>query len=170
MSRVVRKKMVQELAARYRGQENFVVVDPRGLTALESVELRAEMHKNDLHMSVVKNSILRHALKDAGLESLEKILGEMNALVYGPDPVTIAKVVHEFQKKADKRPAVRGGLLDGEPIDAAQVRKLSHMPTRDQLIGMLLCAMQGSTTALARVLNEIPTSFARVLKAVADKG
>lgn len=165
----MRKKMVDELASRYEGVENFILVDPRGLTANQTVEMRREMRLQEVKMNVVKNSVALHAFKKAGLEPLSELLTEMTAVCCGPDPVAIAKLVHEARDKYEKKPKVRGAMIDGQIMDAKQVAELSKLPSREQLMGTLLATFNAPASTFVRLLNEVTASFLRVLQAHADK-
>jgi large subunit ribosomal protein L10 len=169
MTKALRRKMVDELARRYEGTSNFVVVDYHGLTAGKAVEFRAELRRSEVRMNVVKNSVARHAFARIGLAPLTEFLKEMNGVVYGPDAVAIAKAVVDFRKKNDNVPKVRGGLVEGKPVDARQVEAISQLPSREQILANFLATMNAPASSFVRVLNEIPAAFVRALDAIREQ-
>lgn len=168
MSKVLRRKMVDELTARYRGCLNFVLVDYRGLSGRQGVELRRDLRESGVRMNVLKNSVAVQTFEKLGLGALKDRLTGMNALVYGPDPVAIAKKLLAFREKTQK-PEIRAALVEGQVFGPEQVTRLSKLPGREQLLGMLLGTLQGVTQKFVSTLNEIPRKFVGTLKAIQDK-
>ncbi|MHC4607247.1 MAG: 50S ribosomal protein L10 [Planctomycetota bacterium] len=169
MTKALRRKMTGEIAARYRDVANCVLVDYRGLTADQAVQLRSDLRRSDVRMTVVKNSTAKHALAGAGIGALAESLRDMNAIVYGADAVVVAKALHEFRRKNENIPKVKGGVLEGKHVDAAQVEQISLLPGREQMLATFLATMNAPMSSFVRVLSEIPASFARVLAAVRDQ-
>ena len=91
-------------------------------------------------------------------------------LIYGisDDPVAAAKVISDFAKTNDKL-VVMGGSLPGSAFDAAGVKALATMPSREELLSKLLGTMQAPIATFVRTLNEVPTKFVRALAAVRDQ-
>jgi large subunit ribosomal protein L10 len=87
-------------------------------------------------------------------------------LVVAKDPVIAAKVITDFAKENDKRPAVKGGVFEGKPIDTAQVTKLASMPSREQMLAELGASMQAPMAAFAGALNGVLYMFAGALEAL----
>jgi large subunit ribosomal protein L10 len=161
--------MVDDLAARFRDQKNLVLVDAKGLTANQTVELRAQLREGQVRMRLVKNSVAVHTFRKLGIETFEKHLDRgMNAVVYGPDPLAIAKKLTAYREKHQK-PAVKAALIEGRATDAAALVALSKLPGREQLLSMLLGALNGVAQKFVSTLNEIPRSFVGTLKAVSEK-
>ena len=168
MSKVLRKKVVDELVKKYKDQKNFFLVNCQGLTANQAVELRRELRTEKVRMNVVKNSVAHHAFEQLGLKDLQKHLTGMNALITGADPVAAAKKIIAYKDK-HQRPEVRAALVEGRLIDAAEVVRLSKLPGREQLLSQVLGVMLGVTQKFVGTLNEIPRKFLGTLQAVADK-
>jgi large subunit ribosomal protein L10 len=169
MSKVLRRKMVDDLAARFKDQKNLVLVDAKGLTANQTVELRAQLREGQVRMRLLKNSVAVHTFRKLGIPSFEKHLDQgMNAIVYGPDPLAIARKLVAYREK-HQRPAVKAALIEGRAADAAAITALSKLPGREQLLSMLLGALNGVVQKFVSTLNEIPRSFVGTLKAVSEK-
>ncbi len=169
MSKPLRRRMVDDLAEKFRGQKNLVLVSAEGLTANQSVELRAQLREGRVRMRLVKNSVAVHTFRKLGIEGFEKHLAAgMNAIVYGPDPLVIAKKLTAYREK-NKRPEVKFALIEGKAADAAAVAALSKLPGREQILAMFLGTLNAAVQGFVSTLNEIPRSFLGTLKAIAEK-
>jgi len=169
MSKVLRRKMVDDLAARFKDQKNLVLVSADGLTANQAVELRAQLREGKVRIRLVKNSVAVHTFRKLGIEAFEKHLAAgMNAIVYGPDPLVIAKKLVAYRDK-NHRPQVKFALIEGRAADAAAIEALSKLPGREQILGMFLGTLNGALQKFVSTLNEIPRSFLGTLKAVSEK-
>jgi large subunit ribosomal protein L10 len=169
MSKVLRRKMVDELAQKLKGAGNLVLVDAKGMTGRQSSELRASLREGKGRMRLVKNSVALHALRQVGVSSFEAHLTGMSALIYGVDPLALAKKLVAYREKHQK-PAVKAALIEGREMDPASITAFSKLPGREELLGTLLGTMQAVTQKFVSTLNEIPRSFVGTLQAVADRG
>jgi large subunit ribosomal protein L10 len=168
MSKVLRRKMVDELAEKFKGQPNLVLVDAKGLTGHQAVELRKEMREGQGRVRLLKNAVALHTFKKLGVAVFEKHLSGMNAVIYGPDPLAIAKKLVAYREKHQK-PAVKAAVIDGKEMDVASLEALSKLPGRNELLSMLLGTMNAVTQKFVSTLNEIPRKFVGTLQAVADR-
>lgn len=168
MSKVMRRKMVDELAGKYRGMKNFVLVDVRGMSGRQSVELRRDLRESGVRMNVLKNSVAHHTFEKLGLKGFQEKLTGMNAVVYGPDPVTIAKKLTAFRDKQQK-PDIKAAVVEGQVFGPKQIETLSKLPGREQLISMLLGLFRAVPQQFVSTLNEIPRKFLGTLQAIQDK-
>jgi large subunit ribosomal protein L10 len=168
MSKVLRHKMVDDLAEKLKGQKNLVLVDGGGLTANQATELRAQVRDGKGRVRLLKNSVALHTFKKLGLAGFEKHLSGMNVLVFGPDPVTLAKKLVAYKEKHQKG-GVKAAVIEGKEEGAAVIENLSKLPSRPELLAQVLGVMQGVTVKFVSTLNEIPRSFVGTLKAIADK-
>ncbi len=168
MSKALRKRIVDELAKKWEGQKNFFLVDTKGMTGNQAVELRRELRAEKVRLNVVKNSVAHHTFEKLGLKGLQEHLTGMNALVYGPDPVTTAKKLIAYKDK-NQRPTVKAAVVDGKIMTAADVLQLSKLPGREQLLAQILGVFLGVQQKFVSTLNEIPRSFVGTLQAIVDK-
>lgn len=168
MSKVLRRKMVDELAEKLQGQKNVVLVDANGLTGNQTVELRAQLREGKGRVRLVKNSVALHTFKKLGIGSFEKHLSGMNAVVFGPDPLSIAKKLDAYGKKHQKG-AVKAALIEGKEASAASIGELARLPGREEMLAQALGLLLAVTTKFVSTLNEIPRSFVGTLQAIADK-
>ena len=168
MSKVLRRKMVDELAEKLKGQANLVVVDAKGLTGNQTVELRKALREDKSKFRLVKNSVALHTFKKLGVQGFDGSLSGMSAVVYGADPLAIAKKLVAYKEKHQKG-AVKAAVIEGKPMAPASIEALSKLPGRQELLSQVLGVLQGVTVQFVSTLNEIPRSFVGTLQAVADK-
>ena len=147
---------VAEIKEKLEKATSVVLFDYRGLTVAEVNALRAEMRKNGVQYLVLKNHIFKRACEAANVDlHFEDLLHGTNAFAFGyEDAVTPAKVLKEFAKKA-KKGEIKGGIIEGEFMDAANVNAIADLPSRDVLIARLLGSMMSPISGLAIVLDQI---------------
>ncbi len=149
-----KQQVVAELTELLKGCTTGVFVDYSGISVAEDTELRKKFREAGVKYTVVKNTLTRFAAKEAGIEGLDDILNGTTALALSDDHVSAAKVVGEFAEKNENF-KIKGGIMEGATISVAEVEKLSKMPGREQLLCMLLYALNGNISGLARALQAI---------------
>ena len=110
---------------------------------------------------------IKTAVNDHNVDAFLAYLTDMNAVVYGPDPLSMAKLIHAFREK-NNLPKVRAALVDGQPVGPEKVAELSKLPGRDQLLGHFLATLQAPASTFVRLLNEVSSQFVRLMAAVRD--
>jgi large subunit ribosomal protein L10 len=168
MSKVLRKRMVDELVKKHEKQKNFVLVNTAGMTSNHAVELRRDLREAKAKLTVLKNSVAHHAFEKMGLKDLQKHLTGMNGLVTGADPVILAKKLTAFREKTEKA-AVRAAQVEGKALTAADVAAMSKLPGREQLLSTLLGTMQAPAQQFVNVLHESVRQLQGVLAAYETK-
>lgn len=145
------------------------VVDYRGLTVKQIQELRTQVREADASMKVYKNTLMNIALADLELPNLGAVLEGPSAFVIaGNDPVASAKVLKDFAK-ANKSLEIKGGMMDGAFVTAAEVEAIASLPTREELLAQIAGVISGVARGLAVSINGVPRGLAQVAKAVADQ-
>ena len=168
MSKVLRRRMVDELVKKHDKQKNFVLVNATGMTANQAVELRRDLREAKAKLTVLKNSVAHHAFEKMGLKDLQKHLTGMNALVTGSDPVVLAKKLTAFREKTEKA-QVRGASVEGKALTAADVAAMSKLPGREELLSTLLGTLQAPAQQMVNVLQESVRQVLNVLAAYEAK-
>ncbi len=158
---------VAEISAKLAGAQAIVVAEYRGLEVEGMTELRRKARASGVYLRVLKNTLARRAVKDTPFEKLSDHL--VGPLIYGisSDPVASAKVLNDFAKDNEKI-VLKAGAMPGSVLSATEVKSLASMPSRDELIAILMRTMQAPIAQFARTLNEVPARFARTLAAVRD--
>jgi large subunit ribosomal protein L10 len=152
MNRTDKDKLVAELSAKIKGANALYYTDFTGLNVKRMTDLRRRLRKAGVEYVVIKNSLAIRAVNECGLVG-QPIKGPTGVVV-AKDAIAAAKVLTEFAKANDQRPAVKGGVYEGAVIDQAMVNKLATMPTRDEALSMF-----------AGYLNSLLMSFALALEA-----
>src|ERR1044071_7800087 len=129
MKRSEKEQLVNELKEKLSSATALYYTDFTGLNVKRMTDLRRRLRKADVEYVVIKNSLALRAVNESGLVG-ERLRGP-TGLVVAKDPVSAAKVLSDFAKENDHRPSVKGGLFDGTKVDAAQVKKLASMPSRE---------------------------------------
>lgn len=144
-------------------------VDYRGLTVKQIQALRGDIREADASMKVYKNTLMHIALAELELPSMDSILEGPSAFVFaGEDPVASAKAIKEFAKK-NPNLVIKGGMMDGSFVDAAQVEAIASLPSREELIAKLLGTISNPLVKTVRVLNGPMEAFARCVSAIGDQ-
>jgi large subunit ribosomal protein L10 len=168
MSKVLRRKMVDELAETLKGQTNLVLLDAKGLTGVQTTELRKSLREDKNKLRLVKNSVALHTFKKLGIAGFEGQLNGMSALVYGSDFLAIAKKLVAYNEK-HKKASVKAAYIEGKQMPPGSIEALSKLPGRQELLSQLLGVMSAVTVQFVSTLNEIPRKFVGTLQAIADK-
>ena len=162
-----KKAVVAEVSAAIANAKSIIVAEYRGLEVGDITVLRANARKEGVYLRVLKNTLVRRAVAGTSFEALsDKLVGP---LIYGvsTDPVAAAKLLNDFAKGNDKL-VIKAGAMPSYVMDAAGVKALATMPSREELLSKLLGTMQAPIAQFVRTLNEIPTKFVRGLAAVRD--
>jgi large subunit ribosomal protein L10 len=142
----------------------------RGLSVAELQELRAELRKANASYRVIKNTLSKRAMAEAGIDELGDLLEGPTALVFcQEDPVGPAKALKAFAKDHPDL-IVRGGYLDGEVLDEAETIKLADLASREELLAELVGLMHGALANTARLLQAPLEQQGRLLQALVDAG
>ncbi len=162
-----KKTAVAEISAKLVGAQAVVVAEYRGLEVEGMTELRRKARASGVYLRVLKNTLARRAVKDTPFEQLADHL--VGPLIYGisTDPVASAKVLNDFAKDNEKI-VLKAGAMPGSLLSATEVKSLATMPSRDELLAVLMRTMQAPVAQFVRTLNEVPARFARTLAAVHD--
>ena len=159
-----------EYINRLNASPYFIVVDYKGLKVGPITELRKRLQKAGAEMHVVKNSIFKVAVKEAGVADLGGSLAGQLAVVTGQrDVSSAAKVVKTFAAEFDK-PKIRFGYLKNQRLESADIVALADLPSIEVLRSRLLGVIMAPATKLATIINTPATQLARVLQARVEKG
>ena len=168
MARPDKAAAVAELTESFRESSAAVLTEYRGLTVAQLKELRRSLAGNATY-AVVKNTLTKIAAREAGVDTLEPLLQGPSAVAFVTgDPVVVAKGLREFAK-AHPLLVVKGGVLDGRPLTADEVRKLADLESREVLLAKLAGGLNAPAQKLASTLAAPLSQFARVLGALAAK-
>lgn len=164
MKRTDKEQLVTELKEKIGGAQALYYTDFTGLNVKRMTELRRRLRKANVEYVVIKNTLALRAVNESGLVGA-KLKGP-TGLVMAKDAVGAAKVLSDFAKENDAKPTVKGGVLDGASIDAAQVKRLAAMPSREQMLAELGAGLQSPLSAMLGAMNGLLMNFAGALDAL----
>ena len=168
MARPDKAAAVAELADKFRESHAAVLTEYRGLTVAQLTKLRRSISEHATY-AVVKNTLTDIAAKEAGVSAFDGQLTGPSAIAFiTGDPVETAKSMRDFAKD---HPAlvIRGGLLDGKPLSADDVRQLADLEPREVLLAKLAGAMKASMSGAAALFAAPLAQTARVVDALRQK-
>ena len=164
-----KQAVVAEVSAEVARAQAIVLAEYRGLAVGNMTELRKRARNSGVYLRVLKNTLARRAVSETPFAGLtEQMVGP---LFYGisADPVAVAKVLHEFSRENVEKFVIKGGAMPNVVMSPREVADLAKMPSRDQLLAMVLGTMQAPVAKLARTLNEVPGKFVRTLAALQEQ-
>jgi large subunit ribosomal protein L10 len=142
--------VVAELTERLRTTETLLVADYRGLTMPQIDELRTKLLEHGARFAVVKNTLTRRAAETVGNDALLALLEGPTAIAFlesEGDPVAVAKALVDAARET-RVLAVRGGMLEGRPVEPGEIESLAKLPPVDILRGQVLGAITAPLTAI----------------------
>jgi large subunit ribosomal protein L10 len=168
MARAEKQAAVAEIVDSFNDAAGAVLTEYRGLTVKQLQELRRSLGEN-AHYAVVKNTLAKLAAKDAGIDGFDDLLTGPTAIAFiKGDVVEAAKGLRDFAK-ANPTLVIKGGVLDGKPLDAGEVAKLADLESREVLLGKLAGAMLASLSQAVYLLNAPLAQVARLAGALEAK-
>lgn len=161
---------IGEIKEAFSASQDFIFTDYRGLTVEQITVLRKQLREKGASYKVVKNNFARLAFEQLSAPSdVASYLSGPTAIAIAPkDSNEVAKMLIAFMKEAPVL-QIKGGLVGKDVYDAKQVEAFSKLPSKLELISMLMSVMNGPARNLAAALNDIPSRLVRTVKAVADK-
>ena len=144
-----------------------IVSDYRGLSVADITNLRRRLQKEDGDYTVVKNTLAKLAIKDTQFEGLEEFLKGPSAIAFGfGDEVAPAKVILKYLKEAKKTNEVKGGVLDGKVITAKDVRAISDLPSKPELIAKIMGSLSSPAQGLTNTVNGVARALVIAMEEV----
>lgn len=158
----------QALKNRFAEADSVVLTEYRGLSVAQTTELRTALGP-DVQYSVAKNTLLKLAAKDAGLEGLDEYLTGPTAIAFiKGEAVDAAKAMKDFAKD-NKDLIVKGGYMDGNALTADQVNAIADLDNRETTLAKLAGAMKGNLAKAAGLFNAPASQVARLAGALQEK-
>ena len=169
MNREQKAATIEALAAEIDGSDAVFAVDYRGISVSQAAELRAKLREADATFTVVKNSLTERAADQVGAESLKALLSGPTALTFVRGDAAMAAKAIADQARATQLLPFKGGLMDGDVLDADQIRAISRLPSREALYGQLVGIVASPISGLVRTLGGLVGGLAVALGQVREK-
>lgn len=149
MATQTKKDIVASLSESIKNNSAIYLVDYLGITANDDNLMRRDFRKSELTYTVAKNTLLKIALKENGIDSMDEYLEKGTAVAMADDLVTVVKKVDEYSKKYKGIPAGKAVYFEGTVYTGDELKKLASLPTKDELYGMLASVLIGPVRNLA---------------------
>lgn len=169
MNREQKAATIEALATEIDESQAVFAVDYRGISVAQAAELRSKLREADATFTVVKNSLTERAADQVGAESLKALLSGPTALTFVRGDAALAAKAVADQARATQLLPFKGGLMDGEVVDADQIRAISRLPSREVLYGQLVGIVASPISGLVRTLGGLVGGLAVALGQVREK-
>lgn len=152
-----KQAIVAALSETLKNAASGVFVDYKGITVAEDTALRNELRENNVEYAVVKNTLTRFAVKEAGLEEIEPALnGTTSLATCKEDPIAPMRVINKYAKQlGNDKFNIKAGFMDGQVLSLEEITALAELPSKDVLVAQVLGMMLAPITSLAIVLKAI---------------
>lgn len=154
-----KKAKVAALTEMLQDSVSFVLVDYKGISVEDDTKLRKELREAGVHYVVEKNSMLRFAFKNMGIDAFDEVLHGTTAVALSKDDQTApARVLGKFAADHEDFFNLKAGYVEGVAYDASGVEKLSKIPSKEVLLAQLVGSLQGPIQKLAATLQAVVDS------------
>jgi large subunit ribosomal protein L10 len=168
MARPDKVAAVAEIADEFRSSSASVVTEYRGLSVAQLTALRRTLGP-DVTYRVAKNTLVKRAAQDAGVDGLDNLLVGPTAIAFVTgEPVDAAKALRDFAK-ANQGLVIKGGFMDGNALSVDEVNRIADLESREVLLAKLAGAMKGNLSKAAGLFAAPASQVARLAQALADK-
>lgn len=169
-SRSNKETSVGRITDKLKSSKGIVFADFTGLLVKEIQELRNELRKAGVYYEVVKKTILKRGLTEAGLQniSVDELKGSVSVAISSDDEVIPARTLVTYAKTHDKL-KVLGGVLESNFVDESKVKSLALLPGKQELLGKLVGSIQAPLSGLVNVLQGNIRGLVQVLKSMSEK-
>lgn len=165
-----KQAIVAELSEKLSASIAGVIVEYKGITVSEDTKLRKELREAGVEYRVVKNTLLKRAAEQAGLQDFGNVLEGTTAIAIGSDHTSAAKIINDYiEKSKSKSFKIKAGYVEGKNINSAEVVALAKMPSKEVLVGQVLYGLNSPITGLAMVCNGLQRALAIAINAIAEK-
>ncbi len=156
-------KMINELVSKAKVA---IVSDYKGLSVEEITDLRRRLQEEKGDFTVIKNTLTKIAIKGTEFEKLEEFLVGPSAIALGfEDEVAPAKVLTKFIKEK-KKTTIKGGVLDGKILTADEVKEISNLPSKQELLAQILAGINSPAQGLVNTVNGVAKALVTAMDAV----
>jgi large subunit ribosomal protein L10 len=164
-----KEALVAGLTDRLKSAHAIYVTDFVGLNVKAMTSLRAQLRAQGGQYLVVKNTLAERAMEGLDLPPIaEHFRGPTGLVIVDGDPIAPAKVLADFAKDHDQRPAIRAGIVERRAVAAADVQRLATLPGRDGLLGLLAGALEAPMAQFAHALEAKLVELAGLVEALRE--
>ena len=150
-----KKAVVEALSGKIKEATSIVFVDYKGINVAQDTDLRKQFREAGVEYTVVKNTLTRFAAKENGYDFDEVLNGTTAMASTTGDPIAPARIVCEFAKKNKLSLAIKGGVVEGSVLSAAELNGFGELPSKNALVASVLGTFLAPISSLAFVLDQI---------------
>jgi large subunit ribosomal protein L10 len=163
----VKAQILQETSERIEGVSGIYLADLSGMTVEQATLLRRRCREQQIHVRVIKNTLLKRAFNDRGITALDEFLAGPTSLVYSKaSAVSPAKVLSDFAREFE-RPRIKAAVVDGRLFDTRSIAVLATLPSREVLLSQVLATLIAPMTTFLAAIDatlRLPATMADVLE------
>ncbi len=168
MAQAEKATAVADIAEQFKSSTATVITEYRGLTVANLAELRRSLAGSATY-SVAKNTLIKRAASDAGVEGLDELFVGPTAIAFvSGEAVDAAKAIKKFAKD-HKALVIKGGYMDGRALTVAEVERIADLESREVLLAKLAGAMKANLSKAAGLFNAPASQMARLALALQEK-
>jgi large subunit ribosomal protein L10 len=169
MSKYVKELMMDQMRSDLDGSRSLLILDLKNLDAVAEHGLRRDLRKKSIRLRVLKNSLARRVFADMGMDGLSRFLEGPSAMVWGGEGITeLAKEISS-QVKTLKKPAIKGGAVEGVVVGPEQVDDITKLPSREVLIAQVIALLLGPAREALSLLSSGGSTLVGQLEALAKR-
>lgn len=164
-----KKEIVSKFTEKLKNSKAGIFVDYRGLTVEEDTILRKKLRESSVEYSVVKNTIMRFAIKNAEIENFEDgaLEGPTALAITNDDVLGISKILVDFSKE-NKCFNIKSGFMDGKGLELDDINKYASIPSKEILISKILGSLNAPISKLVRTLDAVAKKDTEDTKDIKD--
>ena len=168
MSKYVKEMMMDQFRTELDGDKSVLILDLKGLDAVSEYQFRKDLRKKSIKMRVLRNTLARRVFEDMGIGGLSQFLAGPSVAVWGGSGVAeLAKEISTQVKKL-KKPAIKGGSVDGTVIGPDQIEDITKLPSREALIGRVVTLALSPVSRVVTLANSPASGLLGQLKTLSE--
>lgn len=165
-----KEAVIQEMSEKFSNASSIFVADFSGVDVNTITELRRGFREAKVEYRVMKNTLARMSLKNAGIDGLNEFLVGVNSYAISyDDPTLPIKVVEKFNKDKKTEIPIKVAYFEGQLVVPEKVADLAKLPSKDELLGQLVGMLQSPMSKFVGTLNASMQNMVGVLKALEEK-
>jgi len=169
MTKEQKAEVVKEVSEMLEGASGLYSIDFTGLNVEDAIRLRREFKKVGVKYKVAKNTLIKRALAETGKYDhvLDRFVGQTGIIVGYDDPASPARVLNDFIDPKREIPKLNFAVLEGEVFEGGQLKELASMPSRMDLLGSIVGALDAPVSGIVGAINAVMRDLASVIEEVA---
>ncbi len=169
MKRERKQQIVEELSKEFKDVKNALLIDYRGINAIDATQLRSRIKEISSNYRVVKNNLALRAFEESPLAQLKEYFQGPIAVAYNSeDPIALAKLLVDFSKEKGIF-TFKAGVMDGKPIEADQIKIIASLPSKEELLAKLVLLLKMPLIRLVAALGSPIRNLVTILNEIEKK-